>query len=152
MIVISLENELPEYVGYANCIEKKIKSCLKYLTFHVWIKITDMKLSSSAYSTKKLCIIHCQNYRYPSLCDALFSIWYIRWYITMDSTKNAWSITMWYTRRIVCRHQLLAVEFKSQCCKTRFPPTLVLPREKVVITHSSFHEAVLTCLFSLGTR
>ena len=26
---------------------------------------------------------------------------YIRWYVTMDSTQNAWSVTMWYTRRIV---------------------------------------------------
>ena len=24
---------------------------------------------------------------------------FIRWYVTMDSTQNAWSITMWYTRR-----------------------------------------------------
>ena len=24
---------------------------------------------------------------------------YIRWYVTMDSTQNSWSVTMWYTRR-----------------------------------------------------
>ena len=30
MIVISSENELLEYVGYANCIEYKIKVCCKY--------------------------------------------------------------------------------------------------------------------------
>ena len=34
-IVISSENELPEYVGYANWIEYKIKSYHKYLTISV---------------------------------------------------------------------------------------------------------------------
>ena len=35
MIAISSENGLPEYVGYANCIEYKIKICHKYFTIPV---------------------------------------------------------------------------------------------------------------------
>ena len=32
---------------------------------------------------------------------------YIRWYVTMDSTQNAWSVTMWYTRRILILRYLI---------------------------------------------
>ena len=29
-------------------------------------------------------------------------VWYIQWYVTIDSTQNAWSVKMWYTRQINC--------------------------------------------------
>ena len=44
MIVISLKNELPEYVGYANCTEYKTKSYNNYLTIPVEIKTIGIKL------------------------------------------------------------------------------------------------------------
>ena len=50
IIVIALENELPEYEGQANCIEYKIKYYHKYMTIPV-IKTRGMKLPSSAYAT-----------------------------------------------------------------------------------------------------
>ena len=46
MIAISSENGLPEYVGYVNCIEYKIKICHKYFTIPVGIKTKGMKLPS----------------------------------------------------------------------------------------------------------
>ena len=56
MIVISAENELPEYVGYENCIEHKIKSGYNYLTIPVQIKTRDMKIPSSIFGTIKSCL------------------------------------------------------------------------------------------------
>ena len=74
MIIISLENELPEYVGNANYIEYKIKSYHKNLTIAVQIKTRRMKLPVSVYGPIKInCVIDWQTYLSLSLCDALFS-------------------------------------------------------------------------------
>ena len=75
----SSKNGLPEHVGYANCIEYKIKICHKYFTIPVWIKTKGMKLPSStfgfikSYVICKICVIDWQSY--PSLCDTLFSVY-----------------------------------------------------------------------------
>ena len=52
----SSENGLPEYVGYANCIEYKIKICHKYFTIPVWIKTKGTKLPSSTFGFIKSCV------------------------------------------------------------------------------------------------
>ena len=76
MIVIPSENELPEYVGYANCIEYKIKSYHKYMTIPVLIKTRGMKLPSSTCITITIklclrCVIVWQSY--PSLYTLLYT-------------------------------------------------------------------------------
>ena len=43
----------------------------------------------------KICVIDWQSY--SSLWDTYF--YDIQWYVTMDSTRNAWFLTMWYTRQ-----------------------------------------------------
>ena len=56
MIVISLENELPEY-RFANFIEYKIKIHHKYLTItQVQIRTRGRKLPSSTKGTIKSCL------------------------------------------------------------------------------------------------
>ena len=75
----------------------KLKVIIDNWQFLSILKLEVWKLSSSTYGTIKLYLRYL--YRLTKLS---ITMWYtffrdIQWYVTMDSTRDAWSVTMWYT-------------------------------------------------------